>query len=108
MNKKQEIVKDFNPSKCKLILFILDLAAPELLRGMYSKLKKYFWSRNSYVPELVLNYISELILNYIPFNAKSKSHMNVWDAINITKWKIKRSDLIFQGLFYLEDFLDQV
>ena len=39
MNKKQEIVKDFNPSKCKLILFILDLAAPELLRGMYSKLK---------------------------------------------------------------------
>ena len=100
MNKKQQIVKDFNPSKCKLILFILDLAAPELLRGMYSKLKKYFWSRNSYVPEL--------ILNYIPFNAKSKSHMNVWDAINIKKRKIKRSDLIFQGLFYLEDFLDQV
>ena len=105
MNEKQKVVRDFNVCNCNLsFFFILVLRVLEHFRGMYLKLKTSFSRSNCYIPQLILNYISELILNYISPKTKSKSHMNIWELKNITKWKIKRSALMLQELLNLEYF----
>ena len=81
MDEKQHTVKYFIVSKSKLSFFILDSSEVGLVRGMYLKLKTSFWSKNSYIPEL--------ILNYIWFKTKYKSHMNIWAAINSKNEKLK-------------------
>lgn len=91
---KQKMLKELIVFKCWLLCFNLDFAPVEFLAGMYLILKKYFWKRNSYVPELCINYIS--------FKSKSKYYVNIWDRMNITKWKLKGSVLMSQELLNLE------
>ena len=60
--------------------FILDLSKFELMRGKYLKLKASFLSKTSCLPEFILNYIS--------FKAKSESHMNIREVLNIANEKL--------------------
>lgn len=84
--KSQKTVKDLNFSSTSYF-FISDFYGRESFRRIYLKLDVSLWSKNSYIPEL--------FLNYILFKAQTKFHMNIWDGINITKFKVKKSVLMF-------------